>query len=298
MNAHSFAALLCAVAIPVATPTRSASAQSVAAMFASDVRNTFGDAWDIWTAPLRGRRSDWLLAAGTLAAPAAVLPWDDNIDRWAARNRANRSYDFLKPLREGGAAFSGRTITPIAAGALLVGLIVRNEQLQDGLFGCLTAYGASSVVRSFVIYPLVARTRPDSGRASTSPPARSGDQYHFDVPGSADWGRHSFPGGHDANVAACAAFVTRRFSLGALEPLPWILVGGVALGRTLDRRHWASDEVVGTLFGYAVGKEIALRSSRRATKSPTRVGANDEDRGEPFVAPDALGLRIGWRRQF
>jgi membrane-associated phospholipid phosphatase len=285
----------------VGLPVRPLSAQSVATMLETDVKNSVGDAWDVWTSPLRGHASDWLLAAGAVGASAAISPWDDNVDRWAVRNQHNGAYDFLKPVREGGVAFSGRTITPVALGALALGLATKNERLQDGLFGCLTAYGASSIARNYVMYPLIARTRPDSSRRVASPPAESGDQYKFDFPGSSKWGVHSFPGGHVANVAACAEFLTRRFSMGIAEPLPWIVVGGVAVSRTLDRRHWASDQLIGILFGYAVGKEVALRSSRRAAKAATHVGQVDErdDHGSLFLSPDASGaLRLGWRKAF
>ncbi|HEY4218200.1 MAG TPA: phosphatase PAP2 family protein [Gemmatimonadaceae bacterium] len=297
MTTRRFA--LAVIALAIAIPARHAHAQTVVSMLGTDIKNSVGDAWDVWTSPLRGHASDWLLAGGSLAVSAAVSPADPAVDRWAVRNQNSSAFDFLEPIREGGVAFSGKTITPVALGALAIGLATKNERLQDGLFGCLTAYAASSVVRNYVMYPLVARTRPDSGRSTESPPAKNGDQYKFDFPGSSNWGEHSFPGGHVANVAACAEFLTRRFSMGIAEPLPWIVVGGVALSRTLDRRHWASDQVIGTIFGYAVGKEVALRSSRRAAKAKARVGETVDDRGTLFLSPDPTGaLRLGWRKAF
>src|SRR5512146_1039023 len=106
-----------------------------------------------------------------------------------------------------------------------------SPQLREGLVGCATAYGATSVVRTFVVYPLVARTRPDSSRSMGAPPAKSGDQYDFGFPGTSDWGRHAFPGGHITNVSACAAFLTSRYDLGIAKPLPWIVAGAVVIGR-------------------------------------------------------------------
>ena len=277
---------------------RLAVGQSIPRMLESDVRNSVGDAWDIWTSPLRGRPADWLAAAGSLALTAAVSPIDDRVDRWAFRHRDDKNFSALDGLREGGVAFSGRTITPVAAGALVLALATRNERIQEGLFGCLTAYGASSAVRTFVVYPLVARTRPDSGHSGIpSTPAKSGDQYKISFPGTSNWGRHSFPGGHVTNVVACAEFLTRRFSMGpVIEPVIWAVVGGVALGRTLDRRHWTSDEVIGAVFGYAVGKQMAIRSARRAGHAPA-VHTRDEKSGA-FIGPSATGVRLGWRRAF
>jgi N-methylhydantoinase B/oxoprolinase/acetone carboxylase alpha subunit len=123
------------------------------------------------------------------------------------RHRNDGFFNFLDPIREGGVAFSGKTITPVAVGALAVSLAIKSERIQEGLFGCLSAYAAASAVRTFVAYPLIARTRPDSSRGIQTPPAKQGDQYHFDFPGTSNWGRHALPGGHVANVAACAAML-------------------------------------------------------------------------------------------
>ena len=265
-------------------------------MLETDVRNVIGDAWDVWTSPLHAHQRDWLGAAGMIALSAAVSPWDDEVDRWAVRHRTDKGFDVLKELREGGIAFSGRTIGPVAAGALAVSLLTRNQRFQEGLFGCLTAYGASSAVRTFVVYPLVARLRPDSGHSGVQPPpAKSGDQYKFEFPGTSDWGRHSLPGGHVANVVACAEFLTRRFSMGLVEPAMWALAGGVAVSRTLDRRHWTSDQVIGAALGFAVGKQIALRSSRRVARTDTRSADGD---WAPFFTRRAAGVEVGLAHRF
>lgn len=257
--------LASAVALALAGASHTADAQSVGRMLERDVRNSAGDAWAVWTAPLRGQARDYLVAGGALALAAAVSPLDDDLDRFLVAHGDSPIWKPLQPFREGGAAFSGRTLGPIAAGALLVSLATRNTRLQEGMFGCMTAYGASSAIRTFFVYPILARTRPDSGHGGPpAPPAREGDQYRLRVPGSRTWGEHSAPGGHMTNVAACATFLSRRFTMGPAEPAMYLISGSVGLGRMLDRRHWLSDNVIGLIFGYAVGKEIAVRSSRRA----------------------------------
>jgi len=270
--------------------------QSIPSMLATDFRHVAGDAWDVWTSPLRGRPRDWLIAAGAVALSAAVSPVDDNVDRWAVAHQKDQAYDFLKPIRPGGAAFTGKTITPVALGLLVVSLATRNETLQEGLFGCVTAYGASSIVRTFVIYPVIARTRPDPRSPDgPPPPAAEGDQYEFSFPGKSAWGQHSFPGGHLANITACGEFLTSRYSMNVVEPAIWALVAGVALGRTLDRGHWASDELLGAAFGYGVGRQVALRSKRRAAKFAQRGG---DDGFQAYITPSRGGLEFGFSRVF
>ena len=270
--------------------------QSIPGMLATDLRHVAGDVWDVWTSPLRGRPKDWFTAAGFVALSAAVSPLDDNIDRWATAHRNDKAYDILDPVRTGGAAFTGKTITPVALGLLVVALATKSETLQEGLFGCVTAYGASSIVRTFVIYPTIGRTRPDPRSPDgPPPPAKEGDQYHFSFPGKSAWGQHSLPGGHLANVTACGEFLTSRYSMGIVEPAIWALVGGVALGRTLDRGHWASDEVLGAAFGYAVGRQVGLRSKRRAVKAFQRA---DAEGFQPFVSPGGGRIEFGFTRVF
>lgn len=275
--------------------TLPAQKKSIPRMLQTNVGNVVGDAWDVWTSPLRSKKRDWLGVAGSLAVAAAATPFDDNIDRWAVKHRDDNAFDFISPFRSGGAVFAGKTITPVAAGVLVLGLATKNETLQEGLFGCVTAYGASSLVRTFVVYPLVARTRPEPRVPNVvAPPAREGDQYQFAVPGSKDWGRHSTPGGHMSNVVACAEFLTSRFSMGVAEPAIWAMATAIGFGRVLDRGHWTSDQLIGAAFGYAVGKQVALRSRRRAERGVTR----ESDASGMFVGHQGRALKVGWNLNY
>jgi len=271
--------------------------KSIPGMLETNVRHVIGDAWDVWTSPLRSTPRDWLVAAGSIAVSAAFMPVDDNIDRWAVKHQDDNAFDFISPFRSGGVAFSGKTITPIAIGVLVVSLATKSETMQEGLFGCVTAYGASSIVRTFVVYPLVARTRPEPREPDVvAPPASEGDQYKFGIPGSSDWGRHSLPGGHIANIVACTEFLTSRFSMGLVEPVIWAMAGAIGLGRTLDRGHWTSDQLIGAAFGYAVGRQVALRSKRRAAQQSS-ARADGAESGL-FISPQSGAVKFGWNRVF
>ena len=270
--------------------------QSPLSTLGTNIKNSAGDAWDVWTSPFRGRPDDWLYALGIIGGSAVVSLADASVDRWAVKQSNDDTWSILKPFREGGVAFSGRWLTPIALGALGLSVVTRNSRLQEGLLGCAAAYGASSAVRTYVIYPVLARNRPDSSRDVQTPPATFGDQYEMDVPGSRSWGRHSFPGGHVVNVSACAAFLTRRYSMGPAEAIPWAVVGGVGVARILDRRHWLSDQVVGIAFGYAVGKQFAVRSSHRADRKAAEAAPVSPN--GLSLAPGDGGLRLSWTLAF
>src|SRR6186997_2123438 len=115
----------------------SARAQSVAKSFGTHLRDAGGDVWGVWTSPLRGTQKDWLIALGVMVGSAALSPLDDNVDRWVMRNQESAVWDPLSEVREGGIAFSGKTITPVAIGALAVALATNNQRMQEGIFGCL-----------------------------------------------------------------------------------------------------------------------------------------------------------------
>lgn len=292
-----YVAALLAALTPAILP-----AQSVGKMLENDFRNFGGDIWAVWTSPFRAGPKDWLAAGMVVGASALASPLDDNIDRWMVTNEKNAAWGAIKELREGGLAFSGKYVTPVAAGALVYGLATKNTKIQEGLFGCLASYVSGSVVRNYVFYYLVGRERPDSSRdeAITPPPASDGDQYHFTVPGKSQWGMHSMPAGHAANIIACASFLNNRFDMGpVVEPALYALSAGIGVGRLVDRRHWTSDTMLGMAFGYAIGREIAHRSSQRAAASASVGGAAAAAILDgAYVSPTGRGITVGWQRTF
>jgi membrane-associated phospholipid phosphatase len=239
------------------------------------------------------------MALGVVAGSAAISIGDDNVDRWIVKHQNSSAWEPLKEVREGGLAFSGKTITPVALGALVFGLATNNQRLQDGIFGCLSSYVSTSVARNYVFYQLVARTRPDGSRDSLhTPPAIQGDQFNISFPGSSRWGEHSLPAGHVANITACASFLGNRFSMGLAEPVVYAVAAGVGIGRIVDRRHWLSDTVLGIAFGYAAGKEVALRSSRRAQRTSASSQMNKGAADGLSILPERGGISLRWQTTF
>ncbi|HET9424652.1 MAG TPA: phosphatase PAP2 family protein [Gemmatimonadaceae bacterium] len=276
-------------------------AQSVGRMLENDLRNFGGDIWSVWTSPFRADARDWLTAGIVVAGSAAVMPLDDNIDRWMVKHQNSALWSPLKELRQGGKGFSGKYITPAAGGVLIYALATKNTKIQEGIFGCLASYVSGSVVRNYVLYALVGRERPNPRKDSvTVPPAEEGDQYNFTVPGEFDnWGMHSMPAGHAANILACASFLNNRFEMGYVEPALYLVSAGIGVGRLVDRRHWTSDTFVGLAFGYAIGRHVAHRSANRALKSSTAVGAAAATMLEGvYVTPSRHSLTVGWKTTF
>jgi membrane-associated phospholipid phosphatase len=279
----------------------STQGQSVGKNLVTHVSSAVGDVWGVWTAPVHSSGRDWLMAVGLVGGSAVLTIVDDNVDRWVVEHQNSSAWSPLKEVREGGIAFSGKYITPVAAGALVLGLATNNQRLQEGIFGCLSSYATTSIARNYVFYQLVGRTRPDSSRRGPeSPPAIDGDQFDISFPGSSRWGEHSLPAGHVANITACASFLGNRFSMGLMEPVVYAVAAGVGVGRIVDRRHWLSDTVLGIVFGYAAGKEVALRSGRRADRAAAAraAAAAEAANGRFSISPGPGGITLSWQKTF
>ena len=276
---------------------RSLGGQSVGQMVAYDVLHAGGDIVGTWASPFHSSARDWLGAGLVVAGSAAITPFDDNIDNWFVRHHGNAAWSALNEFREGGSAFAGKTITPVVAGVYVVGIVTKNRGIRDGVWGCVASYASESVVRSQVMYRAVGRLRPDSLRSNhVLVPSRQGDQYKFYFPGSNAWGKHSLPAGHVANAAACASFLSHRFGNPYIMVPAYAITIGVGVGRLVDRRHWTSDTILGALFGYAVGKEVGIRSLDRRERDTDGQAAVDAS--GLFLGGNENGLLIGWKTMF
>lgn len=278
---------------------RAAQAQSVGRMVAYDVLHAFGDVVGTWASPFHSSGRNWLIAGEVVAVGAAISPLDADIDNWFVRNRNATAWSALKEFREGGRAFSGSTITPAVLGVYAIGLATQNRGIRDGVWGCVASYASESVVRSQVMYRLVGRLRPDSLRTEhVLIESKQGDQYQFYFPGGSAWGKHSLPAGHVANVAACASFLSHRFDNWYVRIPAYAITAAVGVGRLVDRRHWTSDTFLGVAFGYAVGKEVALRSTERRDRERHSGGEDDNKDAGLFLGAGEAGLKFGWQTRF
>ena len=282
-----------------------ASAQSVGRMLESDIKGFGTDVWAIWTAPFDASGRDLAMAVGLIAASHITLPIDDDIDRWTVRDSASALFRALEPFRRGGPLFQGQTLVPIAGAALIGGYVFKNQDVRDGLYGCAASWISNNMLRHQVLYRFVRRERPSGNKDEWSPPAQEGDQYDWGLSGGdTSWAHNSWPGGHVANITACASFFNHRFEMGYVEPALWALAAAVGVGRLADRAHWTSDQLLGAVFGYAIGREVALRQNKRRERQRLEeMGAaaplpRSQGSGFYLVNHPQLGTGIGWQRAF
>ena len=238
----------------------SARSQSVAEIVWSDLKTAPGDLWYVWSAPARIDGDDvppLLLFTGTTAFVALN---DLEIQEWMRGHPNSGPIVLLEPFRHEHDALSrlgqNHWVLRGAAVGYVAGLATGQEWLREASFGCAVGNTANALPRK-AVYSLISRARPQ-----TNPD----DPYDIETPGG-DWGVHSFFGGHAANAFTCASFFAHRWDLGWGEPVVWALATGVAVARTADEAHWASDTFVGSAFGFMAGRLIARRHLERIERA-------------------------------
>jgi hypothetical protein len=298
--------LLLAGVLLVGAGLPAAAQKAVPAMIGKDIEHAARDIWAIWTSPFDADPRDLLAGLFLLGVGVAISPVDDDVDRWAARNQGEWYFDAVKELRKDGVLYGGGNLAPVAGAAYVVGIITKKQGMRDAVFGCGATWLSNNVLRHQILYRFIGRERPDStrGRDPNWPAANPGDQYNIQLNDfeGAPWGMHSFPGGHIANILGCASFFNHRFKWGFAEPLLYGVAGAVWVARTADRAHWTSDEWVGSVFGFAIGREIAHQQLRRkAARDATAAGSSGaalSPRDGLYFVKGAEDVKVGWQFRF
>ncbi len=265
---------------------RPVSAQRTFESLGDDFGHAATDVWHVWTSPFRMDGRDALTVLGVAGGYALATTIDMPVQRWVRGHRSGDAFDVLKPFEGDRIDALGKTyyMAPFMGALYVTGFAFDSRPLRDAAMGCLSADLANSAVREG-IYKLVARERPTN--IATGDVQQSA--YHYSVPGKA-WNYHSFPGGHVSNVMGCASFLNHRFDMGVAGPLVYLAAVGVGVARTVNEEHWTSDTLIGMLFGYAVGYEIAKQYQRRQEDAEGPVAS--------LSGPDASGFHIGWTWRF
>jgi membrane-associated phospholipid phosphatase len=232
-------------------------AQPVATSEARDLRNLGGDVWSVWTSPGRFDRDRVLPVTASAGMIANALVADSVIWQLLSTHADARPLRLLAPLRADGVGLikdltTSTYLIPLSVATYAAGRLSHSASLRDAGLGCGASYLASLGAR-LVSYGVVGRPRPYLNESS----------LELSFPGFRDWDRRSFTAGHAGNAAACASFLSHRFSLGVAEPLLFVYVAAVGLARMTDGAHWASDTVTAVILGVAIGSSIADRSFGR-----------------------------------
>ncbi len=220
---------------------------------------------DLWTSPLRLRLHDVQWLAPLMGATAIFMASDRDIERKLPTSaslikRSNSASTY------GAAAFAGLT-----GGAYLLGRMTSNDRLTDTALWSGEA-AANTFAITYAIKSMARRSRPDE----------NGGAGRFGSGGS------SFPSEHAAAAWSIATVVAHQYPGPLTQLLAYGGATGITAARVLARKHFASDVFVGSVLGWAVGREVYRSQSR--TWDQERFGTFERaPRAEGPRDPDNMG---------
>ena len=203
------------------------------------------DAWATAASPFRLDRDEALKVGGAVAVTAILFAFDEDIQEAIERNKDEPVLAaiedvgiFLEPV-----SLMGNTNVYWASG-MLIGHVTGQDRIRHIFEELLYSHWIASLTRKGLGRP-IGRLRPDE-----SP----GDAYARDF-----WNGTSFPSGHASTATQVAAVLSHHIDWMPATIVLYGLAGSVVYQRIADGDHWASDSVLGALWGYAVAQIVISR---------------------------------------
>ena len=162
----------------------------------------------------------------------------------------------------------------ISAAAVGYSLISGNKEPAKTVGLMLESLAVSSVI-TFILKTTVGRHRPYTNHG----PYRF-NSFNFSLNAT----QMSFPSGHTSSIFAMMTVIAKRSQSTWVKLGAYSFAASVAFQRMLDRKHWASDVIVGGAIGYLVGSTLVKKHNTRSQKVSLA----------PFVEPDKIGVGINF----
>jgi membrane-associated phospholipid phosphatase len=246
------------------------------------LRNILNDQYAIWTAPFRIGRGDMKLLAPFALSTAALMATDRYTGGEIIEGNHSTRLRISKDISYGGSVYA---TGGIAATFYLAGRATNNRRAREtGLLSAEALVDSSIVVE--VLKAASQRPRPFVDDASGE---------FFD-------GGNSFPSGHAISAWSVATVIAYEY--GKHRPLvrfgAYGLASAVSISRYTGQKHFLSDVLVGSAFGYGIGRYV-YRTHHDASLDDD-AGAQMKNRSKliPLTSPlysrasRAYGLALAW----
>jgi membrane-associated phospholipid phosphatase len=206
-------------------------------------RSCFTDTRDFAFSPLHWKGRQWA-GLGSLAVSGLLLyTQDEKIRNFVQSNKSEIAGNIAEYLLEPWG--SGEYSVPLLGGMYVIGRWTRNDRASAT---ALTAAKAAVISSLFVS---VAKQIAHRHRPNQDDPANF---ESWDGPfGNIRY--TGFPSGHSAMAFSIATVFASEYRETVWVPiLSYTLAAGTALSRVYNDKHFSSDVLVGSVFGYITGK--------------------------------------------
>ncbi len=212
------------------------------------VKSYFSDEAKILLSPIRWDATQFKIAGAVLLGTALVYSQDKVIKDFFQRNKSNIADNISSVLEPFG---SGEFSVPLLGVLFLTAEISKSKKLRQTTLEAGKAFVLSGFT-SLLLKEILHRPRPFQ--------YDQGDVQLFDGPlGQSNY--NSMPSGHTITAFSIATvFATEYKNILWVPILSYTIATGVALSRIYDNKHWASDVVMGSALGWAIGKLISNNS--------------------------------------
>ena len=223
------------------------------------------DEAEIWTAPLRFSLKDWALVAGMSVLTGYLISNDESIySRFKAYQGKNKWVDDVSPIMT--LLGDGNVSLGISGFFYLSGFALKDEKAKDtGKLVLMSLIHSGVVVQ--LLKHLTGRQRPEAENGIDRWDGPSG--FFKRYKDNRDMYYDAFPSGHTITVWSTATVIAHQYNKSVFVP---ILSYGLAtlsgLSRITEDTHWLSDVFVGAVLGFAIGKFIYRKRSRKFMVMP------------------------------
>ncbi len=197
--------------------------------------------------PLEVSKADLNLLVGALSLGTILFKNDQAIMDYIQDHRTETTESVASISN----LFGREAIAPIAAGAYFIGAVMDNGKLKNiGLFTVSAGLATQIVTEAFK--KSFQRVRPNTAETP----------YEF-----FEDGNNSFFSGHTSAAFSLATVIAHTYKDKPLVPfLAYGTATLTAYARMHDKKHWASDVLIGAIAGHLVTK-IMMRTFERSDKA-------------------------------
>ena len=251
------------------------------------------------TAPLHFKAKQWIITGASVCIAAALIHVDNEVDDWAHIQK--QKHNWVAKSSPVITQFGGNDgIYSVAAIGLLSAAFKNEKGVQTSLLATQAWFTSGVWVR--MIKMLTGRERPEAdyiyskteGGKWYGPFAQYDQDLAIKRPGSAF---DSFPSGHSATAFSIATvFASQYKDIKAIPIISYSVASLVGISRLTEHKHWASDVFVGSLIGYACGKQVVshFNKTHQNLLSPEQLKSKSKSEITFIQNGNQVGFSLMW----